>query len=120
MNPSTKPSASRMPVDGDPVQLLHLLGYLYSQHGETRRGIVMLLVAARIAPGNVRVWRTLAKAFLADGAPNRAIKVIEHLRRMDDADHPALHLLMSRALWACGRRVEARNSFRDFLACRDQ
>jgi type III secretion protein Y len=100
---------------GDPVHLLHLLGYLYSQHGETKRGIVLLLIAARIAPGNVRVWRTLAHSFLADGAPNRAIAVIEHLREMDEADHPALDLLMSRALWASGRRVEARRCFRDFL-----
>jgi hypothetical protein len=108
------------PVDGDPVQLLHLLGYLYSQHGETKRGIVMLLIAARVAPGNIRVWRTLAHAFLVDGAPNRAIAVIEHLRRLKDDDHPALDLLMSRALWACGRRIEARRSFRDFLARREQ
>jgi type III secretion protein Y len=109
-----------VPVDGDQVQLLHLLGYLYGQHGETKRGIVMLLIAARLAPGNVGVWRTLAHAFLADGAPKRAIAVIEHLRRMNGADHPALDLLMSRALWACGRRIEARRCFRDFLARRDQ
>jgi type III secretion protein Y len=107
------------PDGGDPVHLLHLLGYLYSQHGETKRGIVLLLIAARIAPGNVRVWRTLANAFLADGAPDRAIAVLEHLRRMDGADHPALDLLMSRALWASGRRVEARRYFHDFLARRD-
>jgi type III secretion protein Y len=107
------------PVDGDPVPLLHLLGYLYSQHGEPKRGIVLLLIAARLSPHNVRVWRTLAYAFLADGAPNRAIAVIEHLRGIDDADHPALDLLMSRALWACGSRVEARRCFRNFLARRD-
>jgi hypothetical protein len=34
---------------------------------------------------------------------------------MPDADHPALDLLLGRALWACGRQIEARRSFRDFL-----
>lgn len=105
--------------DSAPVQLLHVLGYLYSQHGETKRGLVLLLIAARLAPDNVGIWRTLAHSFLADGAPNRTIAVIERLRLMDDSDHPALDLLTGRALWARGRRIEARRSFRDFLARRD-
>jgi hypothetical protein len=107
------------PNDSAPVQLLHLLGYLYSQHGETKRGIVLLLIAARLDPDNVGVWRTLAHSFLTDGAPNLTIAVIERLRLMD-SDHPVLDLLMGRALWACGRRIEARRSFRDFLTRRDQ
>jgi type III secretion protein Y len=109
--------------DSGPVQLLHLLGHLYCQHGETKRGIVLLLIAARLAPEHVGVWRTLAHSFLADGAPSRAIAVIEHLRQADESnesDHPALDLLMGRALWACGRRAEARRSFGDFLARRGQ
>jgi type III secretion protein Y len=108
------------PVDDGPVQLLHMLGHLYSRHGETRRGVVMLLIAARLAPDNAGIWRTLAYAFLADGAPERAIAVVGHLRVMGEPDHPALDLLMSRALWACGRRTEARRSFRDFLTHRVQ
>jgi type III secretion protein Y len=108
------------PIDSSPVQLLHLLGYLYSQHGETKRGLVLLLIAIRLAPDNVGIWRTLAHSFLADGAPNLTIAVIERLRLTNDADHPVLDLLMGRALWACGRRIEARRSFRDFLARRDQ
>ncbi len=107
-------------IDSAPVQLLHLLGYLYSQHGEIKRGLVLLLIAARLAPDNVGVWRTLAHAFLVDGAPGRTIAVIEHLRLMNDSDDPVLDLLKGRALWACGRRVEARRSFRDFLARRDR
>jgi type III secretion protein Y len=108
------------PIDSAPVQLLHLLGYLYGQHGETKRGLVLLLIAARLAPDNVGIWRTLAHSFLADGAPDRTIAVIERLRLMDDSGDPALDLLMGRALWACGRRIEARRSFRDFLARRNQ
>lgn len=108
------------PADSAPVQLLHLLGYLHGQHGETKRGLVLLLIAARLAPDNVGIWRTLAHSFLADGAPDRTIAVVERLRLMDDSGDPVLDLLMGRALWACGRRVEARRSFRDFLARRDQ
>jgi type III secretion protein Y len=101
--------------DDDSVQLLHLLGYLYSQHGQTKRGVVLLLIAARLAPENADVWRTLAHAFLADGAPDRAIMAIGRLRQMSESGDPALDLLMSRALWASGRPTEARRSFRDFL-----
>jgi type III secretion protein Y len=106
--------------DDGSVQLLHVLGHLYSQHGETKRGIVMLLIAARLDPDNVGVWRTIAHAFLLDRDPKRAIAVIERLRQMDDSDHPALDLLEARALWASGRRIEARRSFRDFLARSNQ
>ena len=102
-------------VDQGSVQLLHALGYLYGQHGEAKRGLVLLLIAARLAPHNTGVLRTLAHAFLADGAPERTIAVIERLRAMPDADHPVLDLLMGRALWACGRPIEARRAFSDFL-----
>jgi type III secretion protein Y len=102
-------------ADG-PAQLLHMLGHLCSGHGETRRGVVMLLIAARLSPGDAGIWRTLAYAFLADGAPERTIAVVGHLRLIGEPDHPALDLLMSRALWACGRHTEARRSFREFLS----
>ncbi len=108
------------PIDSAPAQLLHLLGYLYGQHGERKRGLVLLLIAARLAPDNVGIWRTLAHSFLADGAPEQTIAVIERLRLMDESDDPVVDLLMGRALWACGRRVEARRAFRDFLARRNQ
>jgi type III secretion protein Y len=101
--------------DDDSVQLLHLLGHLYSQHGQIKRGVVLLIIAARLAPENANVWRTLAHAFLADGAPDRALVAIGRLRQMSEFGDPALDLLMSRALWASGRPTEARRSFRDFL-----
>jgi type III secretion protein Y len=107
-------------VDQGPVQLLHALGYLYGEHGETKRGLVLLLLAARLAPDDVGILRTLVHAFLLDDAPERAIAVINRLRSMPEADHPALDLLMGRALWACGRRIEARRSFRDFLERRGE
>jgi type III secretion protein Y len=102
-------------ADRDSARLLHALGYLHGQHGETKRGLVLLLIAARLAPDDAAILRTLAHAFLADGAPDRAIAVIDRLRAMDDANNPVLDLLMGRALWACGRETEARHAFRDFL-----
>lgn len=107
-------------IDQGSVQLLHALGYLYGEHGETKRGLVLLLLAARLAPDDVGILRTLVHAFLLDDAPERAIAVINRLRSMPDADHPALDLLMGRALWACGRPIEARRSFRDFLERRGE
>ena len=107
-------------VDRGSVQLFYALGYLYGEHGETKRGLVLLLLAARLAPDDVCILRTLVHAFLLDDAPERAIAVINRLRSMPDADHPALDLLMGRALWACGRQIEARRSFRDFLERRGE
>lgn len=105
--------------DDTPVQLLWLLGHLYTRHGETRRGIVLLLMAAQIAPDHVGVWRSLTDAFLAGGVPERAISAIKRLRLLDGGSDPVLDLLMARALWATGQPVEARRFLREFLDRRD-
>jgi len=97
------------------AELLHMLGHIYGQQGDTKRGLLLLLVAARLAPDNTSILRTLVHCFLLDGAPEQALAVIERLRSTEDAGDPNLDLLMSRALWACGRHVEARTSFRVFL-----
>jgi type III secretion protein Y len=99
----------------DTVGLLHTAGYLYGQHGQTRRAIAILMIAARLAPGHVGVLRTLAYTFLIDGAPQRAIAIMERLRAMEGGDHPALDLLESRALWACGRESEARAALDQYM-----
>jgi type III secretion protein Y len=108
------------PGDDNTVHLLRLLGHLYTQHGQASRGVVLLLIAARLAPENVAVWRALAHSFLEDGSPDRAIAAIKRLRRMEGGDDPVLDLLMARALWVAGRPLEARQSFRDFLERRDE
>ena len=106
--------------DNTPVELLWLLGHLYSQHGESRRGIVMLLIAAQLAPDHIGVWRTLAEAFLSGGIPERAVSTIKRLRLMEEgAADPVLDLLMARALWACGEPAEARRYLREFLQRRN-
>jgi type III secretion protein Y len=100
----------------DAVHLLHAVGYLYGHHGQTKRALVLLLIAARLAPDDVGVLRTLAYAFLMDGSPHRAIAVIDQLRSMRGGDHPVLDLLASRALWACGRENEARRAYRAYVS----
>jgi type III secretion protein Y len=102
------------------MRLLHALGYLYGRHGQTKRALVLQLIAARLAPNDAGILRSLAYTFLMDGAPDRALAVIERLRAMEDGDHPALDLLKSRALWEAGHEVEARRVFRDFVERRRQ
>jgi type III secretion protein Y len=100
----------------DAVHLLHAVGYLYGHHGQRKRALVLLLIAARLAPDDVGVLRTLAHAFLMDGSPHRAIAVIDQLRSMRGGEHPVLDLLASRALWACGREHEARRAYRAYVS----
>ena len=114
------PSARLSSQSESTMRLLHALGYLYGCHGQTKRALVLQLIAARLAPDDTSILRSLAYTFLMDGAPERALAVIERLRAMEDGDHPALDLLKSRALWAAGREIEARRTFRDFLDRRRQ
>ena len=100
----------------DAVHMLHAVGYLYGHHGQTKRAVVLLLIAARLAPDDVGVLRTLAYAFLIDGSPHRAIAVVDQLRSMREGEHPVLDLLACRALWACGRHNEARLAYRAYVA----
>lgn len=109
-----------MADEGDAAELLHALGYLYSHHGHTQRGLVLLLIAARIAPGNVGVLRTLAHGLVADGHGERALAVIDRLAKLDPDAPPALQLLKSRALWVSGDRVEARRCFREYVERRGE
>ena len=107
-------------VDHAGAEVMHVLGYLYAHHGQSKRGLVLLLIAARLAPDDVPILRTLAHTFLIDGSPHHALAVLDRLRTMEGADHPVLHLLTGRALWACGRRLEARSAFNDFLELRNR
>lgn len=101
------------------LQLLHALGYIYSTFGQTKRALVLQLIAIRLAPNNVALLRTLAYTFLRDNAPDRTLAVLEHLRALGD-DDPALELLSSRALWAKGERNKARDLFSEFLDRRER
>jgi type III secretion protein Y len=100
------------------VQLLHVLGYIYGCHGQAKRGAAYLLIAAQLSPRNAGVLRTLAHLLILDGEADKALATIARLETLEGMDHPALALLKSRALLAAGRKTEARNAFREFLALR--
>ena len=61
------------------VELLHALGHIYARHSQPKRGLVLLLIAARLAPNDEGVLRTLAEAFLRSRSPQAAMEVIERL-----------------------------------------
>jgi type III secretion protein Y len=96
-----------------------VLGYLYGQHGQVKRGVAHLLIAVQLSPGNVGILRTLAHLLTLDGESDKALAAIARLETLDGADHPALALLKSRALLSAGRMDEARRSFREYLAQRE-
>lgn len=101
----------------DAVQLLHILGYLYGNHGQVKRGVTYLLIAVQLSPDDPGLLRTLAHLLIRDGDADKALATIDRLETIDAmASHPALALLKSQALLLGGRTQEARRSFRDFLA----
>lgn len=108
-----------MSIPEDVLQLLHALGHIYANHGQTKRALVLQLIASRLEPENKAVLRTLAYTFLSDGSPDRALAVIARLRALNE-DDPSLDLLQSRALWEAGNQIEARRAFRNFLDRRRQ
>ena len=109
-----------MTQERDASELLHALGYLYSNHGQTQRGLVLLLIAARIAPNDPAILRTLAHALTADGYGERALAVLDRLAALEHEHPSTLQLLRSRALWASGDKVEARRCFRQYVETRDR
>lgn len=100
--------------DRESVELLHMLGHLYVKSGETRRGLVLLLIATHLAPEHAGILHTLIRAFIAVGDTRRALDAIESLERLQ-GESPTLALLRSRALWSDGQRDEARRLFRGYL-----
>ena len=100
------------------AQLLQVLGYVYASHGQTKRAIVLQMIATWLAPDDPAVLRTLAYTFMLEGAPEKALPIIERLSFLDGEDHPALCLLKSRALKAAGHGPEAREAFYKFIELR--
>lgn len=104
----------------DQQDLLQALAFLYLRHGQNRRALTLILLAARHAPDDVGVLRTLAYAFVANDAPEEALDVIERLEKLDFAGgaDEMRRLLKARALLHAGRRVEAKAVFRQFVEIR--
>src|SRR4029078_8348063 len=102
------------------VEVLHALGHLYARHGQPKRGLVLLLIAARLAPNDEGVLRTLAAPFLRSASPQAAAEVLDRLKALGGANQPMLDLLRSRALWLAGKDSEAKRTFRKFLEYRER
>ena len=101
--------------------LLHSLSYLYLRHGQNRRALSLIMLAARRMPNDVGLMRTLAYAFVANGAAEEALEVIEQLEQLDLAGGGAdqmRQLLKARALLHAGRTAEAKAQFRQFVESR--
>lgn len=105
--------------DYEAAQWLQVRGDLYSRAGQPQRGLAMLLLAARLAPTQPSILRTLIGGFLAVGDGRRALLAIDQLGILEgeEADH---QLLRSRAFWIIGRRDEARDCFHRYLAWRTE
>lgn len=97
--------------------LLHALAFLYLRHGQNRRALSLIMLAARRVPDDVGLMRTLAYAFIANGAAEEALEVLERLEQLDLAGgaDQMRQLLKARALLHAGRIVEARALFRQFV-----
>lgn len=104
----------------DQQDLLQALAFLYLRHGQNRRALTLILLAARHAPEDVGVLRTLAYAFVANDAPEEALDVLERLEKLDFAGgaDQVRRLLKARALLHAGRRVEAKAVFKQFVETR--
>lgn len=99
--------------------LLHALAFLYLRHGQNRRALSLIMLAARRLPDDVGLMRTLAFAFIANGAAEEALEVLDRLEQQDLAGTAHMHaLLKARALLHAGRMVEAKALFRQFVEAR--
>ncbi|MHC8326687.1 type III secretion apparatus assembly chaperone SctY [Pseudomonas sp. LB1P83] len=101
----------------DCVDLLRGMGELYQRSGQPKRALVMLLIAVQMAPNDALLLRNLAIAFTDSGDTERAFSVLDRLAEQE-SESPELLLLRSRALWRGGRKTEAQQCFKRYLATR--
>ncbi|MQW85730.1 type III secretion protein [Sinorhizobium saheli] len=102
----------------DSLEFLHALGSLYCRAGHHERGLVFLLLAARMAPENVAVLHSLAEAFVETDAATRAIAAIDRIEDISEAGDPAVARLRSKAHWLRGQEDRARDAFKAYLQAR--
>ncbi|WP_087004655.1 type III secretion protein [Rhizobium sullae] len=99
----------------DSLEFLHALGLLYCRAGHHERGLVFLLLAARMAPENVSILHSLADAFVETDAGTRAIASIDRIGEISKEADPDLARLRSRAHWLRGQEDQARDAFKAYL-----
>ncbi|MDF0733059.1 tetratricopeptide repeat protein [Pseudomonas entomophila] len=101
----------------DGIDLLKGLGDLYRRSGQPQRALVMLLIAAHMAPSDGALLRHLAMAFTDSGDAARALNALDRVIALE-GESPGLLLLRSHALWRGARKDEARQCFKRYLAAR--
>ncbi|MGI4838064.1 MAG: hypothetical protein ACRYF9_10640 [Janthinobacterium lividum] len=101
----------------DSIELLKGMGQRYRRSGQAQRALVMLLIAAHLAPDDGPLLHSLALAFTDSGDSARALAALDRLQRLEGESAPLL-LLRSRALWRAAQRDEARQCFKHYLALR--
>lgn len=101
--------------DAMTTRLLQRLAELYREAGDAERSLALLLLADRLAPAQTELRLALAAAFLASGQATRALAALDQLAGQA-AERPAVLRLSSQALWALGRRDEARQRLQPWLA----
>jgi len=99
----------------DSADYLHTLGRLYWRAGNLDRGLVFLLLAARVAPDDAAILKTLVMVFIEQGAATRALTTIDRMADLGAEFQLELAALESRALWTAGQYQEARDAFSDFM-----
>ena len=99
----------------DSVEFLHGLGYLYCRAGQPERGLVFLLLAAKIAPHETAVLRSLAEVFVETESAARALTAIDRIEDIEGSASPSLTLLKSRAQWIRGEHEQAKKTFQDYV-----
>jgi len=101
--------------------LLHALAFLYLRHGQNRRALSLMMLAARRVPNDPGLMRTLAFSFIVNDAAEEALEVIDRLEQIDrePAAGPMHWLLKARALLHAGRPDEAKALFRQFVDARN-
>lgn len=103
------------------LETLHVLSAFYLRLGDAPRALALVAVAAESAPGNLDVAETLIRCYIAMGQADAALRHLEcltpHVVAQDGGGR--LDTLRSQALWAAGRRQEARRLYDRVLRQRD-
>ena len=96
----------------DAIELLHCLGYIYLRHGQSRRAIVLFLVAAQHG-GNPQILTALALALVESGLGEPALQVLDRLDGMapEWGSQRLIGVIRARAMLCMGEADQARALF---------
>ena len=86
-----------------PFEFLHGLGYLYCRAGQPERGLVFLLLAAKIAPHETAVLRSLATVFVETKSANRALTAIDRIEDIEGTEFAQSRLAQEPGAMDAGR-----------------